>query len=89
MAEEIKWGNSWAVQIFTPKVEWLENIMDYEIKCELVLMSDTQLTFQCDCGTIHDPETNSFTKLIESARTAGWLIRFKDQGYNVKCKECK
>lgn len=48
------------------------------------------LTFTCDdCGQLFDCKTTKFGVLCDSASAAGWRMKWKDQGYDVYCPQCK
>lgn len=48
------------------------------------------LTFTCDdCGQLFDCKTTKFGVLCDSAILVGWKMKWKDQGYDVYCPQCK
>lgn len=53
---------------------------------------EPDLYFECEsCKKLHDSDTKSFQKLIDSAGQAGWKLVWNSDGfgYKVFCEECK
>ena len=87
------WGTSWVTEDTTPII--LEIIKEKEHTNKVPTHDpytnpDTQIYFQCGCGSILDPGTKSFASLCGSAAKTGWKIRFitgRDY-YTAFCIDC-
>lgn len=50
---------------------------------------EPDVVFVCSgCPAEFDPCTPSFAKLLELAKQAGWLMKWKDIGYDTYCPKC-
>ena len=79
-----QWFKEWLVPVSLSGVS-MRDIEDRRHN----LTPTTQLVFECcKCSAVHDPETTSFQRLVDSSKAAGWVIKWHDHGYNVTCKRC-
>ena len=62
----------------------------YDADGKLIVTDIIQrMGFVCDgCEAEFEPGTNSFAKLLELAKEAGWSIKWLDLGYKTWCAKC-
>ena len=49
---------------------------------------NSHIYYECNCGAILDPGTQSFAQLNNVAMNTGWKVRWGERGYTPYCVEC-